>query len=67
MSAENYTGTCNELVAEEKEGELQAENEGTNEPQSHDVLAENNTSTFIQPAVTKLVLTQSTLPSYPIN
>ena len=57
LSAENCTGTCNEAIAEEKKGELLTENEKTNEPQSHDVLAENDTCTFIQPAVTKSVLT----------
>ena len=65
LSAENCARTCNEPVAVEKEGELLAENEETTEPLSHDVLAENDTSTFIQPAVTELVLTPSNSSELP--
>ena len=65
LSAENCARTCNEPVAEEKEGELLAENEENTEPLSHDVLAENDTSTFIQPAVTELVLTPNNSSELP--
>ena len=65
LSAENCARTCNEPVAKEKEGELLAENEETTERLSHDVLAENDTSTFIQPAVTELVLTPNNSSKLP--